>query len=265
MSSRHCGTMRLYYETSGQGAPLLLLHGLGSSARDWEYQVPVFAQRYRVVIPELRGHGRSEKPPGPYSMPLLASDIADLIESLGIAPVHVVGLSLGGCVAFQLAVDHRELVRSLVVVNSAPALPGESLRDRSQLAWALLLRRLIVRLFGMRTLGRFLGRKLFPRPGQAALKRAFVERWAENQPDAYLASLATVSGWSVEDRLDSITCPVCVIAGEHDFIPLKVKQRCTDRLPNGELILIPTSGHFTPVDNPDEFNRAVMSFLERQG
>jgi 3-oxoadipate enol-lactonase len=257
--------MRLYYETAGQGAPLLLLHGLGSSARDWEYQVRFFAQRYRVLIPELRGHGRSEKPPGPYSMPLFASDIADLIESLGIAPPHVVGLSLGGFVAFQLAVDYPELIRSLVVVNSAPGLPRERLRDRSQLASALVVRRLIVRLFGMRTLGRFLGRKLFPRPEQAALKRAFIERWAENNPDAYLASLATVSGWSVEDRLDSIACPVCVIAGEYDFIPLKVKQSCADRVPNGELIVIPASGHFTPMDNPDELNRTVMSFLERQG
>jgi 3-oxoadipate enol-lactonase len=257
--------MQLYYETSGQGAPLLLLHGLGSSARDWEHQAPCFAQRYRVVIPELRGHGRSEKPPGPYSMPLFASDIADLIESLALAPVHIVGLSLGGFVAFQLAVDYPELVRSLVVVNSVPALAGESLRSRSQLARALLLRRLIVRLFGMRTLGRFLGRKLFPRPGQAALKRTFVERWAENHPDAYLASLATVSGWSVEDRLGSITCPVCMIAGEYDFIPLKAKQSCADRLPYGELIVIPASGHFTPLDNPDELNRAVMSFFERQG
>ena len=257
--------MRLHYETSGQGAPLLLLHGLGSSARDWEHQVPVFAQRYRVVIPELRGHGRSEKPPGPYSMALFASDIAELIQSLGLAPVHVVGLSLGGFVAFQLAVDHPELLPSLVVVNSAPAVPRERLRDRSQLAWALLLRRLIVRLFGMRALGLFLGRKLFPRPDQAALRPTFIERWAENHPDAYLASLATVSGWSVEDRLDSIPCPVCVIAGEHDFIPLTAKQRYTDKLPNAELIPIPASGHFTPLDSPDELNRAVLSFLERQG
>jgi 3-oxoadipate enol-lactonase len=151
------------------------------------------------------------------------------------------------------------------VANSAPALPRETLRDRSKLASALLLRRLIVRLFGMRTLGHFLSRKLFPRPAQAALRRAFVARWAENQPDAYLASAATVSGWSVEDHLYLITCPVCVIAGEHDFIPLKVKQRYTDRLPNGGLIPIPASGHLTPVDSPDEFNRAVLSFLARQG
>lgn len=108
MSSRKVGDIRLYYETCGQGAPLLLLHGLGSSARDWEHQASVFAERYRVVIPELRGHGRSDKPPGPYSMPLLANDIASLIESLDIAPAHVVGLSLGGFVAFQLVLDHRD-------------------------------------------------------------------------------------------------------------------------------------------------------------
>jgi len=133
-----------------------------------------------------------------------------------------------------------------------------------RIAWALFLRRLIVRLFGMRALGRFLSRKLFPRPSQNALRRRFIERWAENHPDAYLASLASlasVSRWNIADRLDSITSPTCVISGEHDFIPLAMKVHYTAKLANGELKVITDSGHFTPVDAPEEFNEAVMSFL----
>ena len=264
MPAGQFGNIRLYYETSGQGEPVLFLHGLGSSARDWERQAPVFAERYRVVIPELRGHGRSEKPPGPYSMALFASDIAALIRALNIAPVHVVGLSLGGFVACQLVVDHGDLVRSLVLVNSAPGLPRHSLQDRARLAWNLLLRRLIVRLFGMRTLARVLGRSLFPGADQAELKRTFIERWEENQPDAYLASLAAVSDWGIEDHLDAIRCPVCVIAGEQDFIPLAYKKTYTRKLPNAELMVIPDSGHLTPLDHSEQFNRTLMAFLQRQ-
>lgn len=265
MSWHQVRDIRLYYETTGEGVPLLFLHGLGSSACDWKHQTPFFAQRFQVVIPELRGHGRSEKPPGPYSMALFARDIAGLIESLAIAPAHVVGLSLGGFVAFQLAVDYQHLVRSLVVVNSAPGLPRGSLGERAQVASALLLRRLIVRLFGMRMLGRFLSRTHFPRPDQAALKRSFVERWAQNHPDAYLRSLAAVSHWGIEDHLESITCPVCVMSGENDFIPLELKRSYTAKLPNGRLVVIPASGHLTPVDNPEQFNRALLSFLDRRG
>ena len=224
MPTANLGDIRLHYEASGEGEPLLLIHGLGSSTRDWENQVPYFSEHYRVVTPDLRGHGRSDKPPGPYSIPLFAKDIAQLIKSLDIAPAHVIGLSLGGFVAFQLAVDHRDLVRSLVVVNSAPGLPRSTFRDRLQIAWALSLRRLIVRLFGMRALGKFLSKKLFPRPDQKALKRTFIERWAENDRKAYLASLAAISGWSVDERLGSITCPTCVVSGEHDFIPMALKE-----------------------------------------
>jgi len=128
-------------------------------------------------------------------------------------------------VAFQLAIDHQDLVRSLILVNTAPGLPQDKFRDRLRVAWALFLRRMIVRLFGMRTLGRFLGRKLVPRSSQRALRRRFIERWGENRRDAYLASLAAVTSWNVEHRLGSITCPVCVISGEHDFIPLAERAR----------------------------------------
>jgi len=246
------------------GDSLLFIHGLGSSARDWENQVPFFAEKYRVVTPDLRGHGTSDWPSGPYSLALFASDMASLIRSLGIAPAHVVGISLGGFVAFQLALDHPDLVRSLVAVNSAPGLPRDRLGDRMRLAWALLLRRLIARYFGMRTLGRVLGKKLFPRPDQSVLKSGFIERWAENDRDAYLASLAAVFGWSTEDRVGTIACPTCVISGEHDFIPLALKESYTAKLPHGELIVIPGSGHFTPVDAPERFNQALMLFLARQ-
>jgi len=264
MSLRKFGDIRLYYESSGQGEPVLLIHGLGSSTRDWEYQVPAFTKDYRVLVPDLRGHGKSDKPPGPYSMPLFARDIAALIRSQDIPPVHVIGLSLGGFVAFQLAVDHPELVRSLVVVNSAAGMPRDKFRDRLLVARSILLRRLIVRLFGMRALGRFLGGKLFQRPDQMDLKRTFIERCAENQRNAYLASLASISGWGIEDQLGSISCRTCVISGEHDFIPFTLKESYTAKLPNAELIVIPGSGHFTPVDDPVQFNQVVMSFLAKQ-
>ncbi len=259
------GDIRFHYETAGDGEPLLFIHGLGSSARDWENQVRYFADRYRVVTPDLRGHGKSDKPPGPYSVPLFANDIAELITMLDLGPTHVVGLSFGGFVASQLAVDHGELMRSFVVVNSAPGLQTDSFRDRLRMKRELLLRRLIVRLFGMRTLGRFLSRKLFSHPEQTDLRDTFIDRWAENDGRAYLDTLATVSGWSVRDRLGSITCPTCVVSGENDFLPMSLKDEYVTQCLNAELVLIPDSGHFTPVDQQERFNEVLMSFLANRG
>jgi len=256
---------RLYYESSGQGEPLFFIHGLGSSIRDWENQLPYFAEHYRVVALDLRGHGKSDKPPGPYSSQLFANDIAELIRSLDIAPAHIVGLSLGGFIACQLAADHIGLVRSLVVVNSVPGLPRDKFRDRLRITSTLSLRRIIVRFLGMRALGRFLGKKLFPRVEQMKLRQTFIERWAENDKQAYLSSLATVSGWDLEDRLGSITCPTCLISGEHDFFPLALKRDYVEKMPDARLVVIPNSGHATPMDEPERFNAAVMDFLPRQG
>ena len=142
MSKLKVRDVNLHYEITGQGQPLLLIHGLGSSARDWELQVPVFAQNYRVVAFDVRGHGRSDKPPGPYSIPLFADDAAALIRALDIAPTHVVGISMGGMIALQLAVSAPELVRSLVVVNTGPELVPRTPRERLEVLQRLFLVRL---------------------------------------------------------------------------------------------------------------------------
>lgn len=265
MPSLQVNDIGIHYELSGQGEPLLFIHGLGSSVRDWEHQISFFAQRYRVLAMDLRGHGNSDKPPGPYTGKLFADDIAAVIRALDIGPAHVVGLSLGGFIACQLAVDHGELVRTLVVVNSVPYLPRDNLRDRFHIRSTILLRELIVRCFGMRSLGRFLCRKLFPRDDQGELRQTFVERWAENDKGAYLSSLATVPTWNLEHRLNAINCPTCLISGEHDFFPLELKEACARKMPDARLVVIPNSGHCTPMDDPERFNEAVMGFLPESG
>ena len=121
--------LKLYYERTGTGSPLLLIHGLGSSSRDWEKQVPVFAKRYQVITLDLRGHGQSSKPPGLYSIRIFTEDVVALIYQLNISPVHVVGISMGGMVAFEMATHFPKMIRSLTVVNSYPEMRVEILRE----------------------------------------------------------------------------------------------------------------------------------------
>src|SRR6266545_4358239 len=96
MPKVQCNDINLYYEVNGKGQPLLFIHGLGSSARDWESQVQEFSRTYQVITFDLRGHGQSDKPAGPYTMSMFASDAAALLKRLGIESANVVGLSLGG-------------------------------------------------------------------------------------------------------------------------------------------------------------------------
>lgn len=251
--------IELYFEIVGQGEPVLLLHGLGSRGEDWAFQVPEFSRSFQVITADMRGHGRTAKPPGPYSLPQMAADVVGLLDGLGIESTHIVGLSMGGMIAFQIAVDHPERVRSMVIVNSGPALV-----PRTAAEWLKVKQRLILaRMFGPAQTGKFLSTRLFPKPDQSALRDRLIELWAENDKDAYLASIHALVGWSVLERIPEIGCPVLVISGDRDYTPLSRKAEYTALIPDARLVVIEDSGHATPIDQPDKFNACVLEFLNR--
>lgn len=249
----------LAYGEAGHGPPLVLLHGLGSSRNDWLLQLPVFLPRYRTVAVDLRGHCLSPKPPGPYAMAQLAADVARLLSRLNARPAHVLGISLGGAVAQQLALDYPDLVRSLVLVNTAARLISDDWRQR-----LMGLRRMAdVYLFGMDRVAEQVAVRLFPRPDQAMLRQEAVERIRTNDLQAYRATLWAIARFDVRARLGEIDCPTLVVAGDRDStVPLAAKRVLAQRIPHSQLEIIADSGHATPVDQPEAFNRAVLRFLQ---
>lgn len=248
----------IHYESVGEGSPVLFIHGLGSSTRDWERQVDVFAAAHQVVMLDLRGHGRSAKPPGPYSIELFSGDVAGLIDDLGLAPVTIVGISLGGMVAFQLAADHPELIDKLVVVN---ALPDNVLlqRERGQ----ILARKLIVRFLGLERMGRILGSRLFPDAEMEEERNLMATRWAENDKKAYQSSFQAAVDWpGVTGELDGFHRPMLMISSEEDYVPLDQKQPYLDELPAMRHAVIEDARHAVPMERPEEFNRVLAEFLD---
>jgi 3-oxoadipate enol-lactonase len=249
--------INLYHEIHGEGQPLLFIHGLGSSTRDWEFQVSEFSKSYKVITFDLRGHGQSDKPAGPYSMAMFAADTLGLLKALGIDAPHVVGLSLGGGVAFQLAVDAPRRLKSLIIVNSTPELIVRTFKERMTV-WQRIA---IVKLLGMRKMGEVLSKRLFIKPEHDALRQIFVTRWAENDQRAYLNAMRALVGWSVAARIGSISCPTLVIAADQDYSPVSVKEAYTAKIHGAQLVTIPDSRHATPVEHPQEFNLLLQKFL----
>ncbi len=247
----------LYYEITGKGDPLLFIHGLGSSTRDWEEQVSYFARHYQVVVFDVRGHGQSAKPAGPYSIELFASDTAKLLQNLGITRTHVVGISMGGMIAFQLAARQPQMLKSLIIVNSQPEFIVRTCRERIRV-WQ---RFLTVRLLGMRVLGKFLSRRLFPKPEHENLRRVFIRRWAENDSLAYRESMKAIIGWSVMEQIGDIDCPTLVIASDEDYTPLRTKQAYVKQLAHGKMVIINDARHAVPVERPAQFNAVLATFL----
>ena len=251
------GDVKLNYQVDGSGKPIVFIHGLGSSRRDWEYQIDFFSKRYQVLTYDVRGHGASDNPPGPFSMEQFSKEAEALIRSQVMAPAHVVGISMGGMIALQLALDSPDIVRSLVVVNAGPDMVIKNFKQRRQV-WQ---RFLLVRLFGMRKVGEVLGSRIFPGEDQVDLRNLFIERWAENDSQAWQESLKAVVGWSVIDRLGEIKCPVLVISADQDYTPVSEKEAYVTRFPDARLVVVADSHHATPVDQPEKFNQILMDFI----
>lgn len=250
---------RLYYTERGVGEPLLLIHGLGSSSRDWAAQVDYFADHYRVLRVDLRGHGRSEKGGGPYSIARFARDVAVFFRKQDAVPAHVVGLSMGGMVALELAGGAPRLLRSLVVVNSVADMRLRTWHD----VWFYVSRRAAVQLLGMRRVGQLLAGRLFVKPSQEDLRQKFVRRWAQNDKQAYLWSVDAIMRWSVADRLNDIDVPTLLVSSDEDYTPVSAKERIAAQMPNAELAVVDDVRHALPVEKPAAFNAIVDDFLTR--
>jgi len=247
----------LHYEISGDGEPLLLLHGLGSSGLDWGEQVPAFSKRYQVITPDLAGFGRSDRLTARYSIAEYAKDIFRLLDHLRIDHCHLLGYSMGGAVAFQMAADMPRRISSLIILNSLPSFVLDNFAKRRE----YFLRCLIVRLFGMKPLARLVTKRLLPKDEHRMIGEKMAARYELNDRKSYLAALKALVGWSVSDRLDVLTMPVLMISADQDYTPAEEKRKYVEQMPNARLLVIKDSRHATPVDQAEVFNKVVLDFL----
>ena len=245
------------YDDEGQGEPLIFLHGLGISRQDWSSQVEHFRQHFRVIAPDFRGHGESEKPDAEYSISIHAADIVALMDTLGLESAHVVGLSMGGMVAFQLAVDAPDRLRTMTIVNSGPALPNDTFAAKKML-W---MRLLLIRLFGMKRFGKKVAENMFASEGHDQLIQSLADQIASNPKKIYLRNLKSLFGWGVLPQLAMIETPTLMLAGDQDYSPVAIKQVIVDAMQNAKLVVIKNSGHGTPMEKPEETNTAIEAFI----
>jgi pimeloyl-ACP methyl ester carboxylesterase len=188
---------------------------------------------------------------------MFAEDLHGLLDTVGIDPVHLVGISLGGCLAYQFAVDFPESIKTLTIVNSIPSL--DSVSDVMRKSFETRVE--IIQKYGMRHMGEVLSESFFLNSEQANLRELMIERWAENDPQAYIESFRSVLDWSVADYLSSIHTPTLIISSDQDTTPLELKQTYASSMPDAEVVVIPNAHHFLPIEKPNEFNVALLDFL----
>lgn len=243
---------------TGKGQPVFFLHGLGSCGEDWLLQMPVFEQGFRVIAPDIRGHGHSESS-GRVTIARLAQDIVELMIALEIQSAYIVGWSLGGLVAQQLAIDFPDRVQRLVLVNTFAHLWPTNVPET-----LILARRAVTSIFlPIQTTARIVAFDLFPKPDQAVLRDLVVSRVGGNNVHEYRNFIRAIHAFDLRRRLAHIQAPTLVITGEHDkVVPRGCQLQLVRSIPQAEWKLIQDSGHATPIDQPDEFNHVVMEFFK---
>jgi 3-oxoadipate enol-lactonase len=248
----------IHYERTGAGAPVLLLHGLGSSSEDWENQVPALAESFDVITPDLRGHGSSSKPMGHYSIEMISNDIVGLLDKLDLGKVVIVGISLGGMVGFQIAADRPDLVERLVIVNALQAFETTRFSQKVQVA----IRKVITKRLSMDKIGEVLSKRLFPEDGMEDQRAKMVERWARNDKAAYQATFQAILDWDgVAGAMKATEIPITVISSDQDYIMPEDKVPYIEAMPTAEMVIFDDAHHAAPMERPDRFNALLLELL----
>ncbi|HYE02941.1 MAG TPA: alpha/beta fold hydrolase [Phycisphaerales bacterium] len=251
--------IHLHYEVHGAGRPILLVHGFPLSSQMWTPIVQRLKSRYRMIVPDVRGHGLSESSPKT-SITQMADDLAAILDRVNERnPVVVVGLSMGGYIALEFFRRHRPRVRGLVLADTRAAADSpEKARERALIAQRVLAE-------GSLVLAESMTNKLFAPDAPADMKEVWKERISHAKPEGVAAALTAMA--QREDSialLPTIDVPTLVIVGEHDAItPVDEVRAMQQSIPGSELVVVPGAGHLSPVEQPDRVAEALKQFMAR--
>jgi pimeloyl-ACP methyl ester carboxylesterase len=253
--------IRLNVVEAGEGPALLLLHGVSASHENWEFTIPAFADRFRVIAPDLPGHGRSAKPDAPYTMDFYAGVVRSLGHALGVREAVVVGNSLGGEIAIELALSYPLWTRALVL--AAPAVGfGTPLQSVGWTIGAVAGPRIL-----KLALPLALERCFYDpsSPGHAERQRILAERLAADDCPSFARAVArSISGAIAAGRqpLDGLTQPTLVVWGRDDRMrALSTSRRLAREMGHARFAVLERCGHLPMLERPAEFNALVAEFL----
>ena len=245
--------MKIAWERHGQGAPLLLIHGLGYARWGWEPVVARLARSFDVILFDNRGIGGSDAPPGPYTAAELAGDAVQVLDEAGVERAHVLGTSLGGMVAQELALAAPERVDRLVLACTTPGGP-ESFPMPEQTVKLMT---------SGATLRQFVENALAPGPDAAIVERILRHREATAQPlEAWTAQAAAGAAFDALDRIERIAAPTLILHGTEDaVVDSRNAALLALRIPEARVELFPGGGHLFFWEQPERFVEVVTEFL----
>lgn len=261
------GTMKLNangidvnYEIEGEGPVVTFSHSLACNLSMWDEQVRALRGRYRVLRYDTRGHGQSGAPAGAYTLDQLADDLKGLLDGLGIAATHFVGLSMGGMIGQVFALKHPAMVQSLVLCDTTSRYP-----QGAAAVWEERIKTVGAK--GMEPMVAPTLERWFTAPFRARRKDVIdrVGAMIRRTPAAgYVGCCHALPKINVTERLRDVRCPALVIVGEEDpGTPVDMARDIQAALPVAELAVLCRASHLSNVEQPEEFNRVLGGFLDK--
>jgi pimeloyl-ACP methyl ester carboxylesterase len=252
--------INMYYEYHGSGLPVLFSHSFTSDCTMWTLQVPVISQRYQFITYDIRGMGRTDSPAGgEYSIDQHTEDLYQLVRYLGLRNFVLGGLSIGGMITVHFALAHQELLKGIIIADSAAARPDVPQLVNPEENIRIAQSRGMVGLADHIISNKLLAPHLQNNP--YAVKE-YRDRMARNSVVGYCSGLRGLS--HMRDRtgeLGQIKVPTLIIVGDLDAPFIGPSQLMQARIPGSKLVVIPGAGHLANIEQPAAFNEAVMSFL----
>ena len=240
------GGVNTWYDEAGSGEPLVLLHGGLCTNETWAAQTPVFAERFRVVAPERRGHGHTADAPGPLTYDAMAADTVGFLDAIVGGPAHLVGWSDGGIVGLLVAIARPDLVRKLVVIGSNYDTTG-----------------IVPELADM-----FVG--MAPDSDDMAMFRGLYEMHSPDGPEHWPVVFGKFAEMTQREPhipvgdLARISASTLVVMGDDDMVSIEHTAALFRAIPNSELAVVPGASHAVVIEKPELVNRIVLDFLENE-
>jgi len=251
--------VRIYWEEAGNGPPLLLIMGLGYAHQMWHRTIPLVSKYFRTILLDNRGVGQSDVPPGPYPIPTMAADAAAVLDAAGVESANVYGVSMGGMIAQEFALQYPERVRKLILGCTACGGP-KVVRAEPEVNQVLMMR-------GNMTVEEGIEAAV-PYIYDAGTPRARIDedlairRVTYPKPEAYVYQLQGILAWESYSRLAQMKAPTLVIHGETDrLVPAGNGRLIAESIPGSNLVMLPHASHIYTTDQPEASHNAVLDFL----
>jgi len=259
----HVNGIELHYEERGDGEPLLLIMGLGADGSLWAEHVQAYERHFRCIIPDNRGAGHSDKPPGPYSTAMMAADMIGLLDAIGIARAHVAGISMGGCIAQEMALQAPHRVGKLVLIGTWPKCDAYTTRIFEMF-------RALIQTSEASAFIRMLQLWIFTPNYHAQHMDDLLRREARAKanpnpmpPHAFVAQCDACIAHDTLERLGAIRAPTLITGGDQDiFTPMHYAKALHQGIAGSQLLVFAGGGHAHHFEAPETFNAKTIAFLQ---